>query len=431
MTRNAFALAFLVLLLASCDGSTKHTEHAQAGNSPANVSSGDESADETSDEPGAKPVDEASDASGNASKDKPASARPGPHGLTIDGEHFTVRTVVDRQQGGIPVCVFVAPERWPDQSQVVWNYEHNANPVTAAVKVENPANDEAFYLYPTVDLFWLRPVTNYYRPGQNVGGLMFAAPMRPDAALWAFVQQARQGFAGMHLVGSKDLPSLPEALRLPPSPKQRGVGLKISYELKGRPVEEEFYAVSYSIDIPYDGPQGRTWQNNWGLKALHSFRAPRGTLDKRRPVFAAIVKSFRPNPAWQKRVVAINAYLADQFNRQLQAGYDQIAAAGRLSRQISANNDAMLSAIDSRLQASARAPSGSAGSSARTSSDHFDDYIRGVDTTDDPYYGTSQHSNTESYHWTDGYGSYRNSNDATYNPNQNENGNWQMMQPAR
>ena len=54
-----------------------------------------------------------------------------------------------------------------------------------------------------------------------------------------------------------------------------------------------------------------------------------------------------------------------------------------------------------------------------------------VDTVDDPYYGTSQHAYTEKYHWTDGYGSYRNSNDATYNPNQTEKGDWQIMQPTR
>ena len=54
---------------------------------------------------------------------------------------------------------------------------------------------------------------------------------------------------------------------------------------------------------------------------------------------------------------------------------------------------------------------------SRSSTEKFDDYIRGVETVDDPYYGTSQHSYNEQYHWTDGYGSYRNSNDPTYNPN--------------
>ena len=71
--------------------------------------------------------------------------------------------------------------------------------------------------------------------------------------------------------------------------------------------------------------------------------------------------------------------------------------------------------------------------SAATTQKVYDnlDYIRGVDTTDDPFYGTSQHSSNESYHWTDGYGSYRNSNDSSYNPNQNENGNWQLMKQSQ
>jgi hypothetical protein len=90
----------------------------------------------------------------------------------------------------------------------------------------------------------------------------------------------------------------------------------------------------------------------------------------------------------------------------------------------------MLASIDARLQAS-RSSSSSAGGSGRSSNDKFDDYVRGVDTTDDPYYGTSQHSANESYHWTDGYGSYRNANDSSYNPNQNENGNWQLMKQSQ
>jgi curved DNA-binding protein CbpA len=182
------------------------------------------------------------------------------------------------------------------------------------------------------------------------------------------------------------------------------------------------------VEIPYDGPQGRTWQINWGLNSVHSFRAPTGTLDRRRPVFAAIARSFRPNPAWQQRLAAVNAFFQEQFNQQLQAGYDQIAAAGQLSRQISANNDAMLAAIDSRLRAS-RAASNS--SSGRSANDKFSDYIRGVETVDDPYYGTSQHSNTETYHWTDGYGTYRHSNDPSYNPNASESSGWQLMTPTR
>jgi hypothetical protein len=353
----------------------------------------------------------------------PAGAAAGP---VIGGEHFTIRTIIDRQQGGLAVGAFMAPAGWPDQSQVVWDYAHTSNPVTAAVKVENPADLEAFYLFPSLDLFWLQPDTGHFSNGQNVGGLLHLRPMQPAATLTAFIQQVRQSFQNLRLIGSKDLPDLPAVLHLPASPNQRGIGVKVTYDFNGRPAEEEFYAVYYSVDIPYDGPQGRTWQRDWGLRFLHSFRAPRGDLEKRRLVFAAIAKSFRPNPAWTQRQAAINAYLTEQFNRQLQAGYDQIAAAGRLSRQISANNDAMLASIDARLQASRTSSSGD-GARGRSASDKFDDYVRGVDTTDDPYYGTSQHSSDESYHWTDGYGSYRNSNDASYNPGHSENGGWTLM----
>lgn len=368
---------------------------------------------------------------GNDDGDEPAQQMTsGGKGLVIDGEHFTVRTIVDHQQGNLPVATFVAPEKWVDKSDVVWNYANYSNPVASTLDVQSPSGDEVFHGFAAVNLFALRPDLGFYRAGQNVGGQIFARPMAPADALLTFVQNVRHGVAQLHVIGSKDLPDLPAVMQLPPSQNQRGVGLKVTYDLNGKPTEEEFYAVYYKTDIPYDGPQGRTWQINWGLIALHSFRAPLGTLDKRRPVFAAMAKSIRRNPAWQQRLAAINAYLAEQFNRQLQAGYNQIAAAGALSRQISANNDAMIASIDRSLQAS-RASSSSGASAGRSSNDKFDDYIRGVDTTDDPYYGTSQHSSNESYHWTDGYGAYRNSNDASYSPNQSETGNWQLMQQAR
>ncbi len=356
--------------------------------------------------------------------DTPVGAGP-----VIDGVRFTVRQIVDRQQGGIPVAVFIAPDKWRDQSQVVWNYAHSSSPVKLSVSVENPANEELLTVFPAVEFFCLRPDAGFYKPGQNIGGYIYTLqPMPPAQALLGFIQQTRGNASKLQVVGSKDLPELPAALKMPSSPNQRGVGVKVTYALNGKPVEEEFYAVHYTVEIPYDGPQGRTWQINWGFTSLHSFRAPEGALDGRRPVFAAIAKSFRPNPAWRERLAAINAYLQQEFNRQLQAGYDQIAAAVQLSRQISANNDAMLASIDRQLAASRSTPSGTTG---RSANDKFSDYIRGVDTVDDPYYGTSQHASTEKFHWTDGYGSYRNSNDPTANPSQTENGNWQLMTPAR
>jgi hypothetical protein len=59
------------------------------------------------------------------------------------------------------------------------------------VKVENPANLEAFYLFPSLDFFWLQPDTGHFGNSQNVGGLLHVRPMQPAATLTAFIQQAQ------------------------------------------------------------------------------------------------------------------------------------------------------------------------------------------------------------------------------------------------
>jgi hypothetical protein len=360
-------------------------------------------------------------------------AKPKTEVPTVFGERFTRRQVVDQQQGGIVVCAFMAPATWKDKSQVNWTYSNMSNPVAAAVDIENPANEEACFLYPAALFFCLRPDSGYNRPGQSYGGLIYSRNMgEPAPTLLAIVQRLRAGMDKFKIIGFKDMPDLPKALHSAPSPNQKGVGVKVTYELHEKPVEEEFYGVFDFIKIPYDGPQGRTWQINWGITTLHSFRAPEGSLEKRLPIFTATMKSFKPNPAWQERLKAVNAYLAEEFDRQLKAGYDNIAAAGRLSKQISANNDAMLARIDKQLAASqtAKRPTGTEAES-RTATDRFDDNVRGVETVDDPYWGTTQRSFTEQYHWTDGYGSYKDSNDPTYDPNKNERTAWQLMQPTR
>ena len=51
----------------------------------------------------------------------------------------------------------------------------------------------------------------------------------------------------------------------------------------------------------------------------------------------------------------------------------------------------------------------------------------------DPYWGESEQSYLQRYHWTDGSGNYRSSNDAGFNPNVGAGGGvtWQRMEPAR
>ena len=89
--------------------------------------------------------------------------------------------------------------------------------------------------------------------------------------------------------------------------------------------------------------------------------------------------------------------LQQQFNQYLKAGYDQIAAAGRLSLQISANNQSFLDHQAQRReqesQSDQRRRHQSPSAGGYTTSDAFGDMMMGRETYDDPYwqYG-SQHS---------------------------------------
>jgi hypothetical protein len=80
-----------------------------------------------------------------------------------------------------------------------------------------------------------------------------------------------------------------------------------------------------------------------------------------------------------------------------------------------------------------RPSDGSGGGSSRSSADHFDDNIRGVDTLNDPSTGgTIQLSNAGQYHFTDGFGNYRTSDDPNYTPEKaGEVGTWTPMTEAQ
>jgi hypothetical protein len=176
---------------------------------------------------------------------------------SVDGEPFTARKVVDRQQGGIVAYAFRAPEKWKDTSEVFWNYGNINTPVTSSATVENPANEEAVFFFQPAMFFTFRPDNGAWRDGYVSGGMVKARPQPPLPTLTEYVRRKRGALARFRFVGSKDLPDLPGALKVNMATDQRGVAVKVAYELKGRPVEEEFYAVHCSQDLPAGGGQRR------------------------------------------------------------------------------------------------------------------------------------------------------------------------------
>jgi hypothetical protein len=173
---------------------------------------------------------------------------------------------------------------------------------------------------------------------------------------------------------------------------------------------------------------------------IHSIGARAGTLEDKRSLLGYIATSPRTNPSWLDRYQQVMNVLTQRYMANFNQQMAQIRAAGEMSRQISAQNDAFLRNIDAGLAAN-RSNSGSSsyspGSSGNSASfdrgtDGFDQYIRETEHMQDQYGNVTDQPSAYSYHWSSGFGDYVHSNDPNFNPNQYSNSNnYERMTPAQ
>lgn len=383
----------------------------------------------------------------------PSSAVAGPP-VSIAGERFLERAIPDTEHEGIPAATIHLPEKWRLESKLEWHYGWTENPLVFSAHAENPDNAEAFSQYPSVRFDYTEVPAQLRQYDKSpkaplgtrlpMGALASDQVIQPMQALAMFIKNVRPNAANFKWLGQQELPGLPAALHLDASPGQRGVAIKVGYDLNGQPVEEAFFGVYFLVQASNPGPgAGLIKQTNWGFQMLQSFRAPAGTLDKRMPMFCVIAKSLSFDPKWTRLYKAINEKLLADFSQKLKQGYNQLQAAQAIMQQTMQQEKAFQANFDKQEAAFRssggvddswlRDGSGSGGEAKRSSSDHFDDLVRGVDTVNDPSTGgTTQLTNQGQYHFTDGFGNYRTSDDPNYTPEKaGEVGSWQQMTTAQ
>ena len=357
----------------------------------------------------------------------PASSRP----------PLVMRTysLIDEKQGGLPAATLSLPATWRATGRVEWKYSNVSLPVRVSARVEAPDGSAFLEAFPSELFYWLQPRDPRTRIGARSLGMIHKPHVGAEEALKRFVvARYRKGRKDLRVASARPVRGLPEALGKPGLPGE-SLAVRVTYTESGRPVEEEFFGhLTPTKRLSYRGPQGTTYENHRALVYVHSMGARGTTLDSVRPLLGFIASSMRPEPAWDAHAQRVFQRIAAQFNRNLARGYATIAAAAQLSRTISANNDAMLRGMSAqrtqRAAADTARRAATAQAPAASSSDKFSQYIRGVERTKDPYWGTSEHSNQKQYHWTDSAGNYRHSNDATFNPNIGSNQNWALMERA-
>jgi hypothetical protein len=376
-----------------------------------------------------------------------AKAAPATSTSVIAGEKFAERVITDTEHEGMRAATIHIPEKWHFESKIEWHYNWVEYPLSYSAHAENPDNAEAYFQYPLLRLESTEVAPQFRQydkspslpPGSRLPtGALSAPPQPPMQALAAFIQKVRPDVTTLKWIGQQDLPDLAKTLKLDPGPNQHGVAIKIGYDLNGQPVEEAFFGVYYISQGANAGVNaGMIKQTNWGFQALQSMRAPAGTLDKRMPMFCVIAKSMYVNPEWVRLSKAINDKMLADFNQKLKQGYDQLRAAQAIMEQTMKEQAAFQANFDKQEEAFRN--SGGVDDSflrdggKRSAADHWDDMIRGVDTVNDPSTGgTTQLSNLGQYHFTDGFGNYRTSDNPNYTPeNAGEVGSWQLMTAAQ
>jgi hypothetical protein len=374
-------------------------------------------------------------------------AAPATSASVVAGERFVERVITDTEHEGMRAATIHVPEKWHFESKIEWHYNWVEYPLSYSAHAENPDNAEAYFQYPLLRLesTEVAPQFRQYDKSPNLPpgsrlptGALSAPPQPPMQALAAFIRKVRPDVTDLKWIGQQDLPDLAKTLKLDPGPNQHGVAIKIGYDLNGQPIEEAFFGVYYISQGANAGVNaGMIKQTNWGFQALQSMRAPTGTLDKRMPMFCVIAKSMYVNPEWVRLSKAINDKMLADFNQKLKQGYDQLRAAQAIMEQTMKQQAAFQANFDKQEKAFRN--SGGVDDSflrdggKRSASDHWDDMIRGVDTVNDPSNGgTTQLSNLGQYHFTDGFGNYRTTDDPNYTPEKaGEVGSWQLMTAAQ
>lgn len=351
---------------------------------------------------------------------------------------FRRHDIIDQQQGNLVMCSMMVPVDWKVTSNVKWTYGDVSHPVRISARAEAPDGSAWVEYFPIEIFYWLQPVTAPVKVGGRALGMIHKPNITLDDAMNRFVIAPYRGkMPGLQIMGSRPVNGLPEAFRSPQFQGQ-AIGVRLRYTVNGQPAEEDIYGLLGSGNqIPYTGPQGTWYENHRPLVFVHALGATNGNLDRMYGMLGYIATSARIDPVWEQHRQQVMQYLSAEFNRMIAKGYAQIQAAAQLSKSISANNDAMLAGMQASRQQQAAADaarrSAANANGGGSGNDGFSDYMRGVERMQDPYWGESEHSYNQQYHWSDGQGNYRHSNDPTFDPNIGAGGgpNWQRMQPAR
>jgi hypothetical protein len=198
---------------------------------------------------------------------------------------------------------------------------------------------------------------------------------------------------------------------------------RISYGTESGKAEEWVLATSTITSMPVPMTGAETRQEMTVVDDVIGFKAPAGELDTNERLFAAILSSYRLNPAYEK---AVRNVIISVSEIRTQGQTAQIQSLRQQSRRIFDDWNASIDRRDAewtqRMAVQDQVQR------------QFTEAIRGTQTFADPYdSGTSwELTNDYEYVWKTATDEFILTNDINYNPNVDLNSNdWQQMRATR
>jgi hypothetical protein len=353
---------------------------------------------------------------------------------------FRPYDVPDPQQG-LVVSRLAIPQDWKTTSRVVWNYGDFYMPVHTFARTEAPDGSSWIEFFPAEFFLWLDARYDRAPIGRGgIGGIHHPNITLPQAMVRYVIASNRRNVKNLRLLGFRPVNNLPANFSHVFDSKQpplqgEGICMRVSYELNGSPMDEEFYGFMTPTETIYAPGPAHIAEYHRRLFLVHSMGAKAGQLETVRPLLGFVATSIEPNKAWQERLGQV-VKMQQQYFQQIQAyNKAEVEAAGARSRALTAQSNQFMAQIDAGLAQnrtqSSSSFSGSSDDDFYKSADNFDQYIRGTEHMTDQYGQVSDQPNNYNYHWADGFGNYVHTNDPNLDPNRYMNGNYEQMTPPQ
>jgi hypothetical protein len=349
----------------------------------------------------------------NPAAPAPPQTNAPPTSATPQGSlKFTRIGVKDPGINNIEAVSFLIPAGWKTEGGVQWfpDYSILAN---LLMKVTDPQTGAQIEFLPAQNFTWLNQMVVPMQPGTNYMGNILWQPIGdiPTFIKTFYAPQALPQLQNARQVAVEDLPKIANevAKTLGGAGTAKSARVRYEYQRNGQLWEEDVF-----ITLTY-----YPWQLGtlWSVNSAYAFRAPKGQLDTIKPLMTTTISTIRLSQEWYGGYMYVQKLFNDRMNqsiRNARAISDTITRNSEEIRQMFADSYKQRSESQDRI------------------SQNFSEYIRGVETYNDPYGGHPvQLPSGYNDAWVNARGEYLLSNQAGFDPNVGDTTEWRRMPAAQ